>query len=102
MHLLSSEQINSSVSRLGTEWHLSKNAESKQCLKATYPFPNFSDALNWVNKLSTVAEELQHHPNISFTWGVVELQVWSHDAGGLTERDFQLAERLDIVWKATV
>ena len=64
-------------------------------LTKTFPFANFVDALAYVNRLGEVAEDEGHHPNISFTWGRVSLEIYTHDAGGLTENDFILAAKAD-------
>ena len=46
------------------------------------------------------AEELNHHPDLHLSWGRVEAITWSHDAGGITERDFTLAARIDQAFSA--
>ena len=42
-----------------------------------------------------LAEELDHHPNIAFTWGKVEIRIWTHAIDGLSEGDFVLAAKID-------
>ena len=50
----------------------------------------------FVNSVGAVAEELKHHPDIEFGWGYVRLKITTHEAGNqLTEKDFQLAQRID-------
>lgn len=58
-------------------------------------FPDFVSAMNFVNKLASAAEELGHHPEIRIVYNRVDLALSTHDAGGLTEKDFQLAHRID-------
>ncbi len=58
-------------------------------------FKNFAEALNYVNKVGEVAETENHHPNISFTWGKAEIQIYTHKIDGLTESDFVLAAKID-------
>jgi 4a-hydroxytetrahydrobiopterin dehydratase len=64
-------------------------------LSKTFLFPNFQTALDFVNRVGEVAEEAGHHPDLHLAWGRVDATTWSHDAGGITERDFALAARID-------
>ncbi len=64
-------------------------------LARTFPFPDFAAALAFVNRVGGIAEEQGHHPDIHLAWGRVDVETWSHDAGGITERDFRLAEAID-------
>ena len=64
-------------------------------LTKTYKFPDFRQALAFVNKVGDVAEEQGHHPNICFTWGKVEITIYTHAINGLTESDFILAAKID-------
>lgn len=58
-------------------------------------FPGFREAIGFVNAVAAVAEELDHHPDITVRWNKVGLRVSTHDSGGLTELDLQLAGRVD-------
>ncbi len=58
-------------------------------------FENFVDAMIFVNKLAEVAEEEGHHPEIRIVYNRVTLALTTHDAGGLTQKDFQMARRID-------
>ena len=60
-----------------------------------FSFPDFVSALEWVNKLGELAEQEFHHPDIYLTWGKVEVKIWTHAVGGLTENDFILAAKTD-------
>jgi 4a-hydroxytetrahydrobiopterin dehydratase len=64
-------------------------------LSRTYKFPNFVKALEFVNKVGSIAEQQGHHPNIFLTWGKVRIEIWTHKIDGLTESDFILAARID-------
>jgi 4a-hydroxytetrahydrobiopterin dehydratase len=61
----------------------------------TFKFPDFLQALDFVNRVGAVAERQGHHPDIHLTWGRVDVESWTHDAGGITEKDFQLASEID-------
>jgi 4a-hydroxytetrahydrobiopterin dehydratase len=64
-------------------------------LEKEFTFPNFVDALAFVNRIGTAAEELEHHPDIYLTWGKVRVQTFTHDTNGLTGKDFALAEKIE-------
>jgi 4a-hydroxytetrahydrobiopterin dehydratase len=55
----------------------------------------FADALAYVNAVGALAEEMNHHPDISIRWNRVTLRLSTHDAGGLTEADLSLARQID-------
>ena len=60
-------------------------------LARTFEFESFREALAFVNRLGELAEEAGHHPDIDIRTNRVRLVLTTHDAGGLTERDFDLA-----------
>jgi 4a-hydroxytetrahydrobiopterin dehydratase len=55
---------------------------------------DFAQAMAFVNEVAGAAEAAGHHPDIDIRWNTVILALSSHDEGGLTERDFQLAARI--------
>ena len=66
-------------------------------LAKSYYFPDFGTALEFINKIGTIAEQQAHHPDIYMTWGKVSLEIWTHKIDGLTESDFILAAKFDEV-----
>jgi len=60
-----------------------------------FKFADFAASLNFVNRVGAVAERLDHHPDVLFGWGYAEFFITTHDAGGITARDFQLAKEID-------
>ena len=64
-------------------------------LKKRFEFENFARALEFVNKAGEFAEKLDHHPDIKFGWGYAEFEIITHDTGGLTHNDFDLAKAID-------
>ena len=58
-------------------------------------FPTFKDALAFMNTVGEQADELDHHPDWCNTYNRVVIDLMTHDAGGITERDFQLASVID-------
>jgi 4a-hydroxytetrahydrobiopterin dehydratase len=70
-------------------------ARAGRAIARTYRFEDFRGALAFVNRVAALAERQQHHPDIDIRYNEVTLSVWTHDAGGLTERDFRLAAAVD-------
>ena len=70
-------------------------ARAGRAIARTYRFEDFRGALAFVNRVGALAERQQHHPDIDIRYNEVTLSVWTHDAGGLTERDFRLAAAID-------
>jgi 4a-hydroxytetrahydrobiopterin dehydratase len=64
-------------------------------LHRRYDFPDFVQALAFVNKVGALAEEQGHHPDILLTWGKAEITLWTHKVDGLTESDFIMAAKVD-------
>src|SRR5579859_4033812 len=57
-------------------------------LRKQFKFRDFRSALAFVNQVGEIAESEGHHPDIVLGWGKVEITLWTHAAGGLTENDF--------------
>ena len=66
-------------------------------LVKTFEFDNFVAAVDFVNKLVEPAESAGHHPDLAINYNQVTVALTSHDAGGITERDFALAEAISRV-----
>ncbi|MGN6591713.1 MAG: 4a-hydroxytetrahydrobiopterin dehydratase [Terriglobales bacterium] len=64
-------------------------------LHRSFQFPDFAQALAFVNRIGAVAEQEQHHPDIGLGWGRVDVTTFTHSVDGLTENDFILAARID-------
>jgi len=87
---LNDEQIQDYLSRL-TDW-----IREGDWLTRDLKFENFKSAMAFVNRVADEAEALDHHPDILVHgWNKVRLSVMTHSAGGLTEKDFKLAERIN-------
>ena|ERR1035437_173896 len=61
----------------------------------TFEFKDFPAAMDFTNAVAALAEQAQHHPDIDVRWNKVTLALSTHDAGGLTEKDFALARQCD-------
>jgi 4a-hydroxytetrahydrobiopterin dehydratase len=70
---------------------------SEHHLKKAFKFPDFKQALAFVNRAGAIAEEQAHHPDILLAWGKAEVTIYTHKIDGLTESDFVLAAKLNQV-----
>jgi 4a-hydroxytetrahydrobiopterin dehydratase len=67
--------------------------EVGKALERTFEFDSFVDALAFVNRIGALAEAENHHPDIAIHYNRVTLRWWTHTAGGITDRDRELAEK---------
>ncbi len=64
-------------------------------LARTFTFPDFAQALAFVNRVGAIAEDQGHHPEVHLAWGRVRVEIWTHKVDGLTKSDFILAAKID-------
>ncbi len=64
-------------------------------IKKAFKFPSFRKAIAFINEVADLAEEEDHHPDLYNVWREVVLKFTTHDEGGLTERDFRMATRIN-------
>ena len=64
-------------------------------IKKNFKFPDFKQALAFVNRVGEVAEQQGHHPDILLAWGKAEVTTYTHAINGLTESDFILAAKIN-------
>jgi 4a-hydroxytetrahydrobiopterin dehydratase len=90
---LSPEARAAALAALGASgWSL---AEGRDALQKNFRFKDFSAAWGFMSRAALVAEKLDHHPEWTNVWNKVSVTLTTHDAGGLTELDVQLAEAMD-------
>ena len=90
MSLLSQDDITKNLSSL-SGW----KQDGKQ-IEKLYQMKDFAEALTFVNKLGAEAEKMDHHPDIFIhSWNKVKLTISTHSEGGITQKDFQLAEKIE-------
>ena len=84
-------------SRLGTlrGWALDENKITK-----LFTFTDFAEAVAFLDRITPVADEQNHHPDVAIHWNELTLTLWTHASGGLTERDFRLARAIDEMTEA--
>jgi len=86
---LNSQEISDKLNRLNG-WKLEDNA-----IRRVYLFKDFAESMKFVNEVAEMAEEMDHHPDIFIQYNRVTLTLSTHSAGGITEKDFELAARID-------
>jgi 4a-hydroxytetrahydrobiopterin dehydratase len=86
--LLSESEIQSSLSRL-SGWSLKGDA-----IQTTLTFKDFVETIEFVNRLVEPAEAAGHHPDLAISYNKLTISLTSHDAGGLTDKDFEMAANI--------
>lgn len=66
-------------------------------IKKNFKFKNFKEAMSFVSKVAEIAEQEQHHPDIYIFYNKVNLELYTHAIGGLSENDFIMAAKIDKV-----
>lgn len=74
------------------EWSVNKNYTN---ISRTVKLPNFVAALALAAKITVHAEVLDHHPEIEISYGKLKVKITTHEAKGLTSKDFELAKKID-------
>lgn len=87
--LLSQEDIDQRLADL-THWH-----QEGRRIAREFTFASFKEAIDFVNQVAEAAEEMDHHPDFDISYKRVILSNTTHSEGGLTRRDFRLAEKID-------
>lgn len=77
-------------------WEFSREGEA---IRREFKFADFVEAWGFMARVAMLAEKADHHPEWSNVYGRVEIELTTHDAGGLSERDFALASQIDILMR---
>jgi 4a-hydroxytetrahydrobiopterin dehydratase len=78
------------------KWQL---AEDQKSIHQSYTFKSFAEAWSFMSHVALLAEKMDHHPNWSNVYNKVDITLTTHDAGGLTSNDLELAKAItDFVW----
>ena len=86
---LNRDQIEQKLADTG-RWKLNNDKISR-----LVNFNNFKEAMEFVNKVADEAEKMDHHPDMNISYDKVELTLTTHSEGGLTEKDFTLAKKIN-------
>ena len=88
MARLSDEQIEQELAGLDG-WERAGDA-----IQRVFELDDFKGSVDFVNRLTPEAEDMNHHPDLAISWNKVTVTVTTHSEGGLTENDFELARRI--------
>jgi 4a-hydroxytetrahydrobiopterin dehydratase len=88
--VLTQDEIDDRLARCHPDW-----AGSPAKLARSIEFADFLTAAEFVNRLAPRCEELDHHPDLALRWRWVEVELATHSAGGVTDKDFALAAIVD-------
>ena len=89
MALLSDDEIGRRLDDL-PNWRREGDSITRQ-----FKFSDFTGSVDFVNRITPPAEEMNHHPDIAISWNKVGLTLSTHSEGGLTQSDFELAAQID-------
>ena len=70
-------------------------ARDGDAISRTVRFDTFADGIDYIRRLAPVADEADHHPDIDIRYRNVKFALTSHDSGGITDRDFTMATKID-------
>lgn len=90
---LKGAEISKLHKQLGNGWQVI----NEHHLEKEFTFPDFRQALEYTNRVGELAENEGHHPDIYLAWGKVKITLWTHKVDGLTESDFILAAKCDLL-----
>ena len=79
------------------DWKVQINEKKAFYLSRVYKFSDFEKSLGFINKVSIIAEEEGHHPDLKFGWGYAEVNIFTHAINGLSLSDFILASKIDMI-----
>jgi len=87
--LISADELDAALKKC-PEWEI-----EGETITRTIEFEEFSEGIDFVNDLAEIAEEAHHHPDIDIRFTRITVALTTHDIGGVTELDIQLAQRID-------
>ena len=88
-HLISHKEVQEKMKKI-PEWEFNETSISK-----IFEFDEYLSAIEFVNSVAEIAEEAYHHPDILINYTNVKLTLSTHEVGGITDKDFEVAERID-------
>lgn len=88
--MISLDEINKRMAELN-DWSI----EDGKYISKSFEFSDFKEARDFVDKVGSIAEEINHHPEIVWNYNLVKISITTHSEGGLTEKDFEMAKEID-------
>jgi 4a-hydroxytetrahydrobiopterin dehydratase len=86
------QSIEEKLKALKTPWGIEDAS-----ITYTFKFEDFLEAMRFVNQVAELAQKADHHPDIDIRYNKVSITLSTHDAGGVTQKDIDLAEQIDML-----
>ena len=92
--LISKYELNQKINNLSKNWVI-----EDIFLKGSFIFKNFDDAFSFMKKVAIKCEDMNHHPKWTNVYNKIDVELYTHDSGGITEKDFELSSYMDAEFK---
>ena len=92
--LISKDELNQKINNLSKNWVI-----EDVFLKGSFVFKNFDDAFSFMKKVAIKCEDMNHHPKWTNVYNKIDIELYTHDSGGITEKDFELSSYMDAEFK---
>ena len=92
--LISKDELNQKINNLSKNWVI-----EDIFLKGSFVFKNFDDAFTFMKKVAIKCEDMNHHPKWTNVYNKIDVELYTHDSGGITEKDFELSSYMDAEFK---
>lgn len=92
---MSPQECQKLLKQLPSGWSINSSGH----LYKEFIFNDFMGPMNLANKVASIAEKEGHHPDLTISWGKFGVEIWTHKINGLTESDFILAAKIEVLGK---
>ena len=92
--LISKDELNQKINNLSKNWVI-----EDVFLKGSFVFKNFYDAFSFMKKVAIKCEDINHHPKWTNVYNKIDVELYTHDSGGITEKDFELSSFMDSMFQ---
>ena len=92
--LMSKDELNQKINNLSKNWVI-----EDVFLKGSFVFKNFDDAFSFMKKVAIKCEDMNHHPKWTNVYNKIDVELYTHDSGSITEKDFELSSYMDAEFK---
>ncbi len=82
------------LKELNPAWEISEDGKK---ISRKFKFKDFKEAMQFINKVADIAETEGHHPDLHIFYNKVVIELWTHTVGGLSENDFIMASKIDLI-----
>ena len=82
--------------KLHPKWEILKEGNHEYLIRK-FDFDSYMQALDFLNKVAHIAEEIDHHPDMILKWASLDISTWTHSEKKITDLDYELATRIDLL-----